>query len=673
MDLTTPPPPTAPLPPLAPPGMGTPGRDILAAVPTRVATAVVASLAIVIVGVAAEQAALSLVCVVAVLLGIGVGAATGVDRAFRSFSGLGAAFITGGIATVLWALAASQGFEAPPISILVVSGAVLGLDWLYVPRLRTLVFASGILVVPAVGLDRGWTLPAALLWLGLAFVTFWLLEQDQRAALEQLQLIEPSGASRPTAGLDLARTLGIAALVGLTAAFLLGSPSCNLDLDPPDQAPNGGGEYGPGDPGSYGGEGGTGNGGGFGFRDYGLDPDRVERPMTYRDGRRDPLVDSETGERYELDDTIASGRDGEVSVRDQEGREVAVLEDGAVVAIDDEGREQRYERRGDGELHLEGADGETYVLDQRGGRGVLLGPEGESVAIEAQPGDGELEIANPDGSIVADDPDGTVRDTIPIPPPVLGERGWPGGDDRGRSYTYEGDRTTVTDRTGEVRVYDRDEQGRDRFRSEPVDGEPLTFTYDDRSDGKVDVTVTDDDGEVVDRFTLDPNDTDGDGSTGPEPDGQGQFDPQQDQDQKEDQEKDDRGIPWKAIAVGVLVVAALAGLAYWLIKRRRPPRDPGSWAQEMARRLDEEGAERGRPRNPSETVVDYTVALADEPLPDPRLVTVGAVVSEALFDRQEPPESTRSWADTVVSEALEANPRPKATDRFRRNRDRPDT
>jgi hypothetical protein len=125
--------------------------------------------------------------------------------------------------------------------------------------------------------------------------------------------------------------------------------------------------------------------------------------------------------------------------------------------------------------------------------------------------------------------------------------------------------------------------------------------------------------------------------------------------------------PWGWLLVGLVALCALVAALVWLARRHRPPpRTPRTWAEDVAARLDHEGSRRGRGRERAETVVAHTEALAHGPIPDARLVSVGQVVSAALFGRAEPPEATRQWAEHVVDEASAAHPPTARRARHRR-------
>ncbi|MGZ4682985.1 MAG: hypothetical protein ACXV8G_11050, partial [Acidimicrobiales bacterium] len=128
----------------------------------------------------------------------------------------------------------------------------------------------------------------------------------------------------------------------------------------------------------------------------------------------------------------------------------------------------------------------------------------------------------------------------------------------------------------------------------------------------------------------------------------------------------DQGTNWWLVALLALGVALFVGAVAWWLLRSKPQTDQ-SWAEALVRRIEREGAGRGRPRGTDETVLAYAAALAGEQLPDPRLTTVGRVASDALYGRSQPSDELRSWADATLAEIVEAHPVPHWTDRFRRN------
>lgn len=198
----------------------------------------------------------------------------------------------------------------------------------------------------------------------------------------------------------------------------------------------------------------------------------------------------------------------------------------------------------------------------------------------------------------------------------------------------DGDRITVY-RDGVGQTFRRDATG--RLRATDAEG----WTYEVDEDGRL--TVRDPEGRV--RVAADERGASAEAGADAAGDDTGSDRPD---------------VPWRWIALGLVACAALAALALWLARRRssRPP-EPSSWAERLARRLDAEGRGRGRGRERGETVLHHTAALADGPLPDPRVRDVGAVVSGALYGRDEPEAGARDWADRVVDEVTDRHPRPR--------------
>ena len=107
----------------------------------------------------------------------------------------------------------------------------------------------------------------------------------------------------------------------------------------------------------------------------------------------------------------------------------------------------------------------------------------------------------------------------------------------------------------------------------------------------------------------------------------------------------------------VLVVAGAGWLAWRLAAwRRRQAALP--WATRYFTRLERAGRARGRPRRPPETPAEYTRALAEEALPDPRLGQVGELVTVAAWSRHEPPAEEKTRAEAVLKAAKKAAPVP---------------
>lgn len=116
---------------------------------------------------------------------------------------------------------------------------------------------------------------------------------------------------------------------------------------------------------------------------------------------------------------------------------------------------------------------------------------------------------------------------------------------------------------------------------------------------------------------------------------------------------------WPVLAA--VAVLALAVVVHRLVVRRRRRRAL-PWATRYFARLARVGADRGRPRRPAETPVEYAAALADGVLADERLHRVGELVTAAAWSGREPPEDARRWAEDVLESAAA---RPRARRRSR--------
>ncbi len=102
------------------------------------------------------------------------------------------------------------------------------------------------------------------------------------------------------------------------------------------------------------------------------------------------------------------------------------------------------------------------------------------------------------------------------------------------------------------------------------------------------------------------------------------------------------------VAAAVAVAVVLAGRkAIWQLRRRRAR----SWATVFLGRVERVGAARGRPRSADETPAEFLVALAGAALPDPRLLAVGDIVTEAAWSGRVPAPTSRAWAESVLAEA----------------------
>jgi transglutaminase-like putative cysteine protease len=118
-------------------------------------------------------------------------------------------------------------------------------------------------------------------------------------------------------------------------------------------------------------------------------------------------------------------------------------------------------------------------------------------------------------------------------------------------------------------------------------------------------------------------------------------------------------------AVAVVAAVVLAGRAgiRWLRRRRAR-----SWVSVFFGRLERAGAARGRPRSAQETPGEYVAALAGVVMPDPRLLSVGDILTEAAWSGRAPAPESRVWAESVLVEATRRWPRPRPWRRRGRTR-----
>ncbi|CAN5508673.1 hypothetical protein BH10ACT1_BH10ACT1_12000 [soil metagenome] len=588
---------------------------------------------------------------VGILIGLGTAAGAFVERA----SGAALAVATGVLMLTGVGLLSSQGATVPPITVVLGALAVLGMDWRLVARLRILPFGSGLMVVATVGLERGWAYPAAILWFVVAIGALWLLENDRRTALDRPDLA-PSDPALPRT-LDVVRTIGVGLFVGVIAALVLGNPSCSpwspdATPKPPDIGNPGLSDPGLSDPGS----GDPTDGGRFQPTDRvpkerRLEGDGQERTYDIDEYGNRTFTDPETGEKYTV-----SEEGGRTVVRDSRNRKVAELDDEGVVAGDGTGDAPRYQQDGQGRVYTETPDGDRLYLDRSGDRTVLRDEDGNIVA-EGDPSGDHLVIRDPEGTVLVPDPDGDGE--IPAPPGGVADGAF--SSDEGRSVTYDGDRTIVTDADGERRTYDTDAQGRERVKIERPGEADRTFAYEDRG-SQTDVYEYDEDGKLVRRYRYDPNgrlvDPSGEvGGNAPSTDGGDQSQPA---DQPDDEKAEDDGgsdIPWALIGGGILVIAALVALGVWL-SRRPKPEGERPWAEEQVRAIDAFGAGHGRPRRPSESNLEHTRRLAGSVAPDDRFAEVGRALSDALFGRTDIGPERRAWVEATLAEITEAHPPP---------------
>ncbi len=351
-------------------------------------------------------------------------------------------------------------------------------------------------------------------------------------------------------------------------------------------------------------------------------------------------------------------------VRDAAGNVVARLDGDEVVAGSPGGDTQHYQIDDQGRVFVLGSDGTRYDLEERDGQVVLVDPDGHVVASGPLDAD-HLYVRDPNGNALI--PGSGADGDVPIPDQAVRE------DLLGQGKTYStadgsGD-PQVSSADGSTRVYGTDAQGRPQVRVDDGHGRVRTYVY-DRSGDRLQVLELDQDGNELHRYLVDPEGTfvEGRTATGAGSGGSGAVQPTPEAASGRAGAPTEvtrhRGTNWWLVAALALGVALFVGaVAWWLLRSK--PQDDQSWAEGLVRRLEREGAARGRPRGRDETVPAYTAALAADQLPDPRLTTIGLVASDALYGRTQPSDELRSWADATLAEIVDAHPVPRWTDRFR--------
>ncbi|MEO6629348.1 MAG: hypothetical protein ABIP03_12365, partial [Aquihabitans sp.] len=558
----------------------------------------------------------------AIALGVGVAVSifTKAGSWFTSVPGIVCSLIS--VVILMVVTTATDGDNVlglPLVTILLVGLFVLGLDWRQVKRLRALVLLSGAFAVMAAASGKPWDFFATLGWVGLAFVALWSLECDQRNALTRPRPLHGTAPSEPNPHPgDLARTIALALVIGVGAAFIVGVPSCSPNVSPPSlDNPMSQPDIGRFTPPNVG-----------DALPQDIPPERSSsgqgRELTVKvdaDGNR-YVEDQASGQRYPVT------KEGNTTVaRDENGRVVAEIDGSGITAHGDKGTTQRYGIDENGRAYVEGASGERLYLEVgEDGELVLRASDGSVVARGSDDG-GHLYLDDSTGNVLVPDPDGDGR--IPLPPGAVLDSTLGPLAGRNRTYESNGDSTTVRD-NGSTRTYDRDGWGRDRVTvTEP--GKPTrVYVYETAGPTKR-VYEYDAAGTLLRSFRYDPEGvivegpqnggsaTEDTTPTSPGSDNAAPSSPPA----TPERGPSNRTTPWKAIALAAAAIAAVAIGAWWLLRRSRTGSPSRSWAEQVTEHLDQLGRDRGTARGRSETVIQHTAALAATALPDPRLPQVG--------------------------------------------------
>lgn len=156
------------------------------------------------------------------------GLAAGAGRLFRHIAGWVAALGVVLLLLTVWGfLEMSASVNWAPTVIPYVGLFVVGLDWGYATRLRSVVVLSGLLLVPVIGELEPTSLLVALAWFAAAAASFWCAQRDVARAADHPA---PMGATNPPPArspvTDLVSIAGLAAVAALGLAVLIGNPSC---------------------------------------------------------------------------------------------------------------------------------------------------------------------------------------------------------------------------------------------------------------------------------------------------------------------------------------------------------------------------------------------------------------------------------------------------------------
>ena len=120
-------------------------------------------------------------------------------------------------------------------------------------------------------------------------------------------------------------------------------------------------------------------------------------------------------------------------------------------------------------------------------------------------------------------------------------------------------------------------------------------------------------------------------------------------------------IPWAGRAAGYMAVAVVVAAAIgqlWFVVARRRRLAQRTWAAVVLERLEAAGAERGRPRRPSQTIAEYLGDLQASVLPDRRLAGVAEALQTEVFSGDRVDDARRQEAIEAVERAVAGWPAP---------------
>jgi hypothetical protein len=238
---------------------------------TKVIAFLVCAVAFAALTIASSETRFLSYCVLALACGAAMSQAVDLRRFFRSFPGAAAALIAFLVLIIAWAVFVESRVRNSDTYwvVIVISVAIVGLDWYWSERLRAMVVLSGFVFVGAVSAKEVAALPLAVVWFLGVLAMLWSVERDARTSGPRLAPMPgqpPEALDAPDSRLDLVRIASIAGVAALSLAFVIGTPSCSPNQKAPSASGQGAGSSNGGpSQGGYGGAGGAAGGAGGGY------------------------------------------------------------------------------------------------------------------------------------------------------------------------------------------------------------------------------------------------------------------------------------------------------------------------------------------------------------------------------------------------------------------------
>ena len=575
---------------------------------------------------AGGQASLyAVVAFVSTAIGAALALTTPVARTFRTVTAVVAAILVG-IGTLIMFGAIGLIGTATLSLVWCAVFITAGLDLCWVPRLRTMLFLSGLCMAPVLVARPATALMWVVAWFIVFLVAQWLLTADAAAALARPETAAPIDPRPVRNGGDLARILGVTLLAGTTLALLFSAPACSPQW----------------------------------LADW--FPNLPFRPSTPTVDRGTPVWDYEIDAndhevRFDLDGKgrryVQFGGMRSAVIQASEGVDRFVTEEGEVHSVLTDGAStlrvlgsrgpDRVFRRDDRGWYIDAGD-DRYRLDLTRRGTVLVAPDGTEVIGRSRGGDVELTGSSFDPLVG----DGSRWFAIPPGEVLAGTAAADSTVVRGRTLTVRDARSTRRyRRDGAELVVDVERRytGAEEYRWR-ADRSGFDVSSDGRSLGTVEVDRT---GNAFDGETTEAPDHD----QPPEPPSIAD------------------GLRRAAIIAVVLLVIVGAVLLY--LRLRKPKSEDDTiedrlWAEDELRRLEQLGRAHGHRRGVDRSVVSYTELLRREVDDgDPRFTEVGEVLDAAFYGRRPLSGEERLRTTAIIDRLVEDHPRP---DRSDRNRDR---